>query len=69
MLVGKCPEVEGPHEVGLAEIPVLVVSREEIVVHRRNRFDGKITAVKTLIVVYPRGVGLFSGNLKQAVCR
>ena len=65
--VGHDPEEEGAHEVGLTQVPVLVVALEEVVVHRLDGLEGVVAAVDTLIIAAPGGVVLVAGDLEQTV--
>ena len=50
---GKDPEEEGSHEMGLTQVPILVVPREEVVIHGGDGLQREVAAEKGLVVALP----------------
>ena len=67
--LGHFPEPESAHEVRLAQVPVLVVTREKVVVHGGNGLQREVATENTIVVALPRGVVLVHGRGQQAVRR
>ena len=49
----KFPEPEASHEVSLTQIPVLVISREEVVIHGGDGFQGIVATEQSVVVALP----------------
>ena len=53
MPLGKDPEEEGSHEMGLTQVPILVVPREEVVIHGGDGLQREVAAEEGLVVALP----------------